>query len=215
MFVNRITHELGVNQSSAGRLIVELHEAVGVAEGGEIAEEVVAADDNRATAIVGMERERVGFGKAVIKEKDNMMLDIVDEAKRRNATGLETKITHHSFGRSKREFAGRIEALRHEFLLEAMLKVVNIKVVIAMEADQVMLIAFVIAEENILAMDRTIVFPPTLGLLDGFALGMVVTGVRNLVLVEIMEHGFLTGHKVKIKNRGTAAEEKRTANKVS
>ena len=67
-----------------------------------------------------------------------------------------------------------------------------VEVVVAMEADEVVLIAFVVAHEDVLAVYGTIVAPPTLRFLDGFALWMLVASERYVVLFEIREHLFLS-----------------------
>jgi hypothetical protein len=48
------------------------------------------------------------------------------------------------------------------------------QIMLAIKAYQIMLIAFVITHEDILAMHTAIIFPPTLSLLNGFTLRMVV-----------------------------------------
>ena len=54
-----------------------------------------------------------------------------------------------------------------------------------MKANQIVLIALVIAHKDVLAMHTAIVLPPAFSLLDGLALGMVVAGERYLMLSEI------------------------------
>ena len=68
-----------------------------------------------------------------------------------------------------------------------MLHIVDVHVMAAMEADEVVLVAFVIAEEKILAVDAAVVFPPALGLLDGLAFGVTVAGVWDVMRVEPRE----------------------------
>ena len=67
-----------------------------------------------------------------------MMLRIVNQSKRTDATGFKTQITHHPFGRSKRQFAGGFLALGDENLLQPMLYVMNRQVFVARETDEVM-----------------------------------------------------------------------------
>jgi hypothetical protein len=54
-----------------------------------------------------------------------------------------------------------------------------------------MLVALVVAHENVLAMHTAVIMPPTLRLLDGLSLGVIVSGVGDVVLVKITEHLFL------------------------
>ena len=134
-----------------------------------------------------MEGERLGLLEVRIEEEDDVMLLVIDQSEGRDATWFEAEVLHHSLGRGEAELAGRVKAGGHEALLEAMLHVVDVHVMVAMEADEVVLVAFVIAEEKILAVDAAIVFPPALGFLDGLAFGVAVAGVRDVMLVEPRE----------------------------
>ena len=83
----------------------------GVADGGEVVLKSVLRDDDRATAVVGMERERRGIFQPAVEEENDMMVSIIDESERTDRTGFESQIAHHPFGRSKRQFAGCFLAL--------------------------------------------------------------------------------------------------------
>lgn len=149
--------------------------------------QICATDDDGAAAVVGMEGECLGLLEVRIEEEDDVMLLVIDQSEGRDATWLQAEVLHHALGRGEAEFAGRVEAGGHESLLEAMLHVVDVHVMVAMEADEVVLVAFVIAEEKILAVDAAVIFPPALGLLDGLAFGVAVAGVRDVMLVEPRE----------------------------
>ena len=58
----------------------------------------------------------------------------------------------------------------------------DVKVVVAMVADEIMLVSLMVAHEDILAMYTTIILPPTLCLLYGLSFGMIITFKRNIVL---------------------------------
>lgn len=146
--------------------------------------EVGAANDDSATAVIGMEAEGVSLLQVGVEEKADVMLLIIDETERRDAAWFETKVTEHPLGRSERQLAARRQTLSLKTGLQACLKVVDIKVMVAMEAYQVVLIALVIAHEDVLAMDAAIVMPPALRLLDGLALGMVVAGIWDVILLQ-------------------------------
>ena len=152
----------------------------------------LTADDHCGATVVGMERELLGLLEAVVEEEDHMLVGIVDETERGDAPGFETEVTHHAFGRSERELAGGIETLRHQFGFETMLEIMDVEIVVTMEAHEVMLIALVVTEENVLAMHRAIVFPPLFGLLNGLAFWMVIHFVVNVMLAEVGEYFFLS-----------------------
>lgn len=121
-----------------------------------------------------------------------MVVGVVDETEGADRAGFETEVTHHPFGRGEREFAGGFETLRDKDILEPMLDVMDREIVVAREADEVVLVAFVVAHEDVFAMDGTIIVPPTFRLLDGLALGVIVGRERNVVFVQIAEDALLT-----------------------
>ena len=57
---------------------------------------------------------------------------------------------------------------------------------VAMETDEVVLVAFVVAEEDVLAVDASVVLPPAFGFLNGLAFGVVIDGVGDGVGVKIV-----------------------------
>ena len=72
-----------------------------------------------------------------------------------------------------------------------MLDVMNRQIIVAGEADEVMLVAFVIAHEDVLAMHTPVVMPPPFGFLDGFSFGVIVGRERDVVFVQIAQNFFL------------------------
>ena len=72
-----------------------------------------------------------------------------------------------------------------------MLYVMNRQVFVARETDEVMPVALVIAHEDILAMHRPVVVPPTLRFLDGLAFGVVVGREGDVMVLQIPQHFLL------------------------
>lgn len=103
-----------------------------------------------------------------------MVLRIINESERTDTSGFQTKVLHHPFRRGEREFSRSLETLRNQHIFEPMLDVMNRQIIVAGEADEVMLVAFVIAHEDVLAMHTPIVMPPPFGFLDGLAFGVIV-----------------------------------------
>ena len=66
-----------------------------------------------------------------------------------------------------------------------------VEVVIAIEAHEIMPVALMVAEEQVLAVHNAVVLPPLLDLLDGFALGVVIASDRNPMFLKIGEHRLL------------------------
>ena len=75
-----------------------------------------------------------------------------------------------------------------------MFQVVYGEVVVAVEAYEIVAVALVVAEEEVLAVHAAVVFPPSSRLLDGLSLGVVVVGERDVVFSEICEYGFFSCH---------------------
>ena len=66
-----------------------------------------------------------------------------------------------------------------------------VEVVIAIEAHEIMPVTLMVAEEQVLAVHTAVVLPPLLGLLDGFALWVVIASERNPMHLKIGEHRLL------------------------
>ena len=111
-----------------------------------------------------------------------MVILIIDKTKRADTTRFESEVLEHAFGASEREFAWGVFACGKERSFEALLEVVDSQVMVAVKTDEVMLCTLVVAHEDVLAMHTAVVLPPTLGLLDGLAFGMVVAFKRYLML---------------------------------
>ena len=60
---------------------------------------------------------------------------------------------------------------------------------VTMEADQIVLISFVVAEKEILAMHTPIVVPPFFSFFDGLSFGVRIAGEGNVVLSEPLKNG--------------------------
>ena len=61
----------------------------------------------------------------------------------------------------------------------------DVKVVVAMVADEIVLVTLMVAHEDILTMHTTIILPPTLCLFYGLAFRMIITLKRNIMLSKI------------------------------
>ncbi len=72
-----------------------------------------------------------------------------------------------------------------------MLDVMYRQIIVAWEADQVVLVALVISHEDVLAMHTPIVLPPPLGFLYRFAFGVIVGRKRDPMLLQIPQHFLL------------------------
>jgi len=64
--------------------------------------------------------------------------------------------------------------------------------VVAMETDEIVLVAFVVPHEDVLAMNRTVILPPTFRFLYGLAFGMAVAREGYVPLPQVVEDSFLS-----------------------
>ena len=122
-----------------------------------------------------METHALRLLQLTVKEHMHMVLRVVDESERGHGARSHAQIFHQSRFRGEAQLA----------LMQLFLDVVDVHVLVAVEADQIVLVALVVAEEEVLAMDRAVVVPPALGLLDGLAFGMSVVGVGDVMFLEI------------------------------
>ena len=107
---------------------------------------------------------------------------VVDKAERRHGTRFEPQVAFHALRRGEGEFA----------LPQSAFQIVNRQRAVAVETDQIMTGALVVAEEEVLAVHAAIVFPPAFCLLYGFAFGMVVAAEWNVVFFKVVENLFLS-----------------------
>jgi hypothetical protein len=151
----------------------------------EVAFKILSLDDHRASAVVRVKTERLSLQEVLVEEEDHVVLCVVDKTKRADTTGFESEVFEHTLGASKGEFARGVFTCGKEGSFEALLQVVDSQVVLAVEADEVVLRTLVVAHEDVLAMHAAIILPPAFGLLDGLTLGVVVAFKRYLMLSEV------------------------------
>lgn len=73
-----------------------------------------------------------------------------------------------------------------------MFQVVDGEVVVAVEAYEIMAVALVVAEEEVLAVDAAVVLPLALRFLDCFAFGMIIAREWDVVFFKVVENLFLS-----------------------
>ena len=120
------------------------------------------------------------------------MLGIVDESEWRDAARFEPQIAHHALRRGETEFARSGFPCCLQLLFEAMLQVVDVQIVVAIEADEVMLIPFVVAQKDVFAMHTTVILPPLLGFFDGFPFGMCIAREWDIMGKKPLKHSVST-----------------------
>lgn len=174
------------------RYLVQFDVFVCVANYREIVLEVVSRDDYRATAVVRVEGKRLCLLQVSVKKQMYMMFGVVDESEGRNAARFQAQILHHALRRSERQLAARRQTLAYKRLLQQMLQVVNCEIVVAVEAYEIMAVALMVAEEEVLAVNAAVVLPPAFSLLDCFALWVIIASEWDVVFFKVVENLFLS-----------------------
>ena len=141
-----------------------------------------------------MKTECLRLFEMVVEEEIDVVVSVIDKSERRHTARLKSEITHHALWRSEREFATGWQSLRRERSLKACLQVVDVKVMVAMEAYEVMAVTLMIAHEDILAMHASIIFPPSFGFFDGLSLWVIVTSERDVMFTQVCQYGFFSCH---------------------
>jgi len=122
--------------------VIELDPFVRIACGIHVADEIVETNIERGTVIVRMEGE-MGVVLQVLVEKDvDVVVYVVDKPKRADGAGTETKVLLHSPLRGQTELA----------LMKKVLQVVDTHMMVALEDNQIVAVALMVAEKKVLAM---------------------------------------------------------------
>ena len=119
--------------------------------------EILVFDYDGGRVVVWMEAETLCFLQVLVDEHMHMMLRVVDQAKGRHAAWFQAEIFVHPGLRGETQLA----------LVQAMFQVVDIHLVHALEQHQIVFVAFVVSEKQVLTMGGVEFFPIVDGFLDG------------------------------------------------
>ena len=139
-----------------GHPLIQLYKLPSVAHRLEVAHKLLIRDNYRTSAIVGVEAQTWCIFEVVVEEEVHVILLIVDKSKRRHRARLQAEIALHTLWRGETQLS----------LMQTVLKVVDSHILIAVEADEIVAIALVVAEKEVFAVHRPIVVPILLGNLD-------------------------------------------------
>ena len=103
-----------------------------------------------------------------------MVLRVVDESERGHGARSHAQIFHQSRFRGEAQLA----------LMQLFLDVVDVHVLVAVEADQIVLVALVVAEEEVLAVLGVMPCPVLLGNLDGRGGRVLQILVRDVQFIQ-------------------------------
>lgn len=163
---------------------VQVGKFVGVAAEFEVTQEIRRTDDDGGGVVVGVKTqgrlvEQVPVGKEV-----HVVFRVVDQSEGRHRAGEQPQVAFHPFFGGEGQFA----------LMQPLFQVVDGQVLGAVEDDQVMAVAFLVAEKQILAVHRTVLPPVLLGFFDGGSGRVVVRLERDAVCSEVVVNVLFSGH---------------------
>ena len=138
-------------------LIIQLHKLITIPHRLQKLDKVLLANDNRPRVVIGMEAQARGIQKVLVDEEMHLVVRVVDEAEGGDAARLQAEVFLHAGLRGEGELA----------LVQTLLEVVDVHLVHALEDDEVVLVALVVPEKQVLAVRRLKLAPVGQLLLDG------------------------------------------------
>ena len=137
--------------------IIQLHKLISIPHCLQEFDKVLLANDNRPGVVVGMETQAWGIQEVFVDEEVHLVVLVVDEAERGDAARFQAEVFLHAGFRGEGQLA----------LVQALLQIVDVHLVHALEDDQVMLVALVVPKKKVLAMRGLELAPVGQRLLDG------------------------------------------------
>ena len=131
-----------------------------------------------------METDFLRLAQMGIDKEGYLVVGIIEKREQTHRTGTHTEVFHHTLLRGEREFA----------LMQFVLNVVYVHLMVGVHDDEVMAIAFMVAEEEVLAKSGTLTPVVLGGLSNGGCLGVLIVFVGDAQLVEILVNYRLSVH---------------------
>ena len=138
-------------------LIIQLHKLITIPHNLQKLDKVLLANDDRPRVVIGMEAQARGIQEIFVDEEVHLVVLVVDEAEGGDAAGLQTEVFLHAGLRGEGELA----------LVQTLLEVVDVHLVHALENDEVVLVALVVPEKQVLAVRGLELAPVGQRLLNG------------------------------------------------
>lgn len=138
-------------------LIIQFNKLIPIPHRLQKLNKVLLVNDNRPRVVIGMEAQARGIQEVFVDEEVYLVVLVVDEAEGGDAARLQAEVFLHAGLRGEGELA----------LVQALLQVVDVHLVHALEDDEVVLVALVVPEKQVLAMRGLELAPVSQRLLDG------------------------------------------------
>ena len=165
-----------INASNAS--LIQLHKLPGVAHRFEVAQKLLARDNHRTSAVVGVETQTLGSLQILVEEEMRVILLVIDKSEGRYRAGFQAEITLHSLWRGKTQLA----------LMQTVFEVVYCHIAVTIEAYQVVAIALMVTEKEVFAMHRAVLAPILLGNLNGWRFRVKIDLVFDVVRIEELKN---------------------------
>ena len=136
--------------------------------------EIFSFHDERGSILAWVEAHALGILQLLVQKEVHVVFRVVDESERRYRTGFHAEVFHQSLLRGEAQFA----------LVQLFLDVVDVHILIAVETDQIVLVALMVAEEEVFAMFGIVSGPILFGNFDGRGGRMLQIFVRDVQFVQ-------------------------------
>ena len=138
-------------------LIIQFNKLITIPHRIQKLNKVLLVNDNRPRVVIGMEAQARGIQEVFVDEEVYLVVLVVDEAEGGDAARLQAEVFLHAGLRGEGELA----------LVQALLQVVDVHLVHALEDDEVVLVALVVPEKQVLAVCGLELAPVGQRLLNG------------------------------------------------
>ena len=157
---------------------IQFQKLVSVARGGEVAHELVVLEQHRGAVVVRVESVAGPLAHPGVEEQVHVVRRVVYQPECRDRSGAQSEPPFHALFRGERELA----------LVQPLFEVADRQPLFGVEAYQVVPVALVVAEKEVLAVLRAVAAAVAQGDFAGRGLRMFVPRVADAVGVEEVEH---------------------------
>lgn len=159
---------------------IQIDKLIAVPASVEISDEFGLRDHDRPRVVVRMKAQGVLLPQIPVEKQVHVIFRVVDQSERRYGTRTESQIPFHPLFGSERELS----------LSQPAFEIADRQISVAVENDEVMPVAFMIAEKKIFAVFRAVVAPIQPGQFDRRGRRMLVIVVPQGIPAQIIKKRF-------------------------
>lgn len=139
---------------------------------------VVAGDFQRGGVVIGVEGDPLGLAQVLVQIELDLMVRVVDQPEEGDGAGDRAEIFFHALLRSEGELA----------LMQLVLQAVDVHLLVALEDDQIVPVALVVSEKQVLAVCRVEILPVFHRLLYRRKRRMLVHDVTDAQFLQLVKY---------------------------